>query len=716
MEYGKTALIKRTTNAAREGWTTAKIKDLIDSLWRDPMMLRWSGFWNAGAADTTIAWNNTDKKFSIASPPDGAYSFFQYRQKLSYHQIADDREIDISADITEGLFVFYFDFSNELGDQDLQVLVNPSATELHDVFVFRTVVATLYWDSDNNAPLCFGNDRWGSEINPHEQWINYLTEFARRHADGGLTLYDFIINGDGSSNNHVRWKVNPGSFWHGDFLIDIARAGSATDIPVLYWDGGDPRMTVNPTFQVISAGRLCYNPGGTASMPATSGKYVMYHAFATNDMVTDHHVVSVMGRLQYDTLSDAYAGRDAELLTLLSDMPQTGKCYLATLFYEVNDSFTNTPKARIVSIAEGSGNGGGSGDTTGHPPVTIAPGSTQYLSIGDPQVLAFNPQNLMAAITTIIGDTINSNNETLLGNINAQLADGKYSDIITTTLAAYTYVTVWGVINLNERMGEFKVTVIIHDLSDDSTYHLQSILGFDFIDPTAEVNEQNNTISDGSVTLTLSVNASDMLEAALSGMTTNAKRIHFCFERCILGNDGLPQGTGNLYLDGESEISAWANLNGTGGMQLGGDAVPGTIGNITQNAGLILSSETALSAWANLEGTGETEFAASGRIDDINAPETNFGLLYNFAALTDARELAPTGYRVCTLDDVNDLIAYMGGELAAGGKLKAIDQWEAPNTGASDEKEFSAIPAGWRSELGVFANQLLKNRIWIDNR
>lgn len=94
----------------------------------------------------------------------------------------------------------------------------------------------------------------------------------------------------------------------------------------------------------------------------------------------------------------------------------------------------------------------------------------------------------------------------------------------------------------------------------------------------------------------------------------------------------------------------------------------------------------------------------------------DFGLLYNFAALTDGRELAPTGYRVCTLTDVQELISYLGGELAAGGKLKALTQWTDPNTGATNETNFTATPAGYRTNLGEFAMQLLKNRIWIDNR
>lgn len=92
------------------------------------------------------------------------------------------------------------------------------------------------------------------------------------------------------------------------------------------------------------------------------------------------------------------------------------------------------------------------------------------------------------------------------------------------------------------------------------------------------------------------------------------------------------------------------------------------------------------------------------------------GLLYNFHAIEDLRQVAPTGYRVATLADIYDLINYIGTEATAGGPLKAVTTWETPNTGATDSKGFHALPAGTRDNLGTFADQLLKTNIWIDNR
>lgn len=102
-------------------------------------------------------------------------------------------------------------------------------------------------------------------------------------------------------------------------------------------------------------------------------------------------------------------------------------------------------------------------------------------------------------------------------------------------------------------------------------------------------------------------------------------------------------------------------------------------------------------------------------------PGGNFvemGRLYNFPALEDTRQLAPTGYRAATLQDVVELIEYLGGETVAGGHIKqaGTDNWEAPNTGADNSSGLKALPAGTRSELGTFADRFFNTTFWIDNR
>ncbi|MEI6090474.1 MAG: fibrobacter succinogenes major paralogous domain-containing protein [bacterium] len=86
-----------------------------------------------------------------------------------------------------------------------------------------------------------------------------------------------------------------------------------------------------------------------------------------------------------------------------------------------------------------------------------------------------------------------------------------------------------------------------------------------------------------------------------------------------------------------------------------------------------------------------------------------YGKLYNWYAVNDPRGLAPAGWRVPHNSDLTILLNSLGGEAVAGGKLKeaGTNHWQYPNTGATNESGFTALPGGARypkfSELG-FSN------------
>jgi uncharacterized protein (TIGR02145 family) len=79
-----------------------------------------------------------------------------------------------------------------------------------------------------------------------------------------------------------------------------------------------------------------------------------------------------------------------------------------------------------------------------------------------------------------------------------------------------------------------------------------------------------------------------------------------------------------------------------------------------------------------------------------------YGGAYNWYAVNTGK-LCPLGWHVPSDGEWMDLIDYLGGRNIAGGKLKSTGTleggdglWNSPNTGATNETGFSAVPAGGR--------------------
>ena len=108
--------------------------------------------------------------------------------------------------------------------------------------------------------------------------------------------------------------------------------------------------------------------------------------------------------------------------------------------------------------------------------------------------------------------------------------------------------------------------------------------------------------------------------------------------------------------------------------------------------GTAISNETDNGAWAAL-----TTEAFCIYNNTSNAVDT-YGLLYNWWAATDGRNLAPEGWHVPTDAEWQVLIDYLGGNTDAGGKLKeaGTTHWVSPNTGANNESGFTGLPCGYR--------------------
>lgn len=81
--------------------------------------------------------------------------------------------------------------------------------------------------------------------------------------------------------------------------------------------------------------------------------------------------------------------------------------------------------------------------------------------------------------------------------------------------------------------------------------------------------------------------------------------------------------------------------------------------------------------------------------DNDSKNEKPYGKLYDWYAVNDTRGLAPEGWHIPSDAEWTELINFLGGDKVAGAKLKATILWKNPNTGATNENGFNAIPGGF---------------------
>lgn len=111
-----------------------------------------------------------------------------------------------------------------------------------------------------------------------------------------------------------------------------------------------------------------------------------------------------------------------------------------------------------------------------------------------------------------------------------------------------------------------------------------------------------------------------------------------------------------------------------------------------------------------------TRYCYKNKPDSCNV----YGGLYTWETIMNGEEssnavpsgvqgICPTGWHVPSAAEWEILVDYLGGALVAGGKLKSTrtvpedpPRWDLPNTGATNETGFTALPGGYRYSNGSF--------------
>jgi uncharacterized protein (TIGR02145 family) len=109
----------------------------------------------------------------------------------------------------------------------------------------------------------------------------------------------------------------------------------------------------------------------------------------------------------------------------------------------------------------------------------------------------------------------------------------------------------------------------------------------------------------------------------------------------------------------------------------------------------------------SVEETPIYQWAYDGNEKNVPA----YGRLYTWYAASNA---CPTGWHIPNNFEWDVLMEYLGGQSIVGGKLKesGLAYWDDPNTGASNEAGFTALPGGIRDINGSFDSIASKGEWW----
>jgi len=133
-----------------------------------------------------------------------------------------------------------------------------------------------------------------------------------------------------------------------------------------------------------------------------------------------------------------------------------------------------------------------------------------------------------------------------------------------------------------------------------------------------------------------------------------------------------------------------------------------------------IPNETDNTTWAGL---------STGAYCNYNNDEGyvgTYGRLYNGFAVLDGRNIAPAGWHVPTDAEWKQLEMYLGMSQTEadassrwrgtdeGGKIKeaGTTHWNSPNTGATNESGFTALPGGYRTVIGGYTSMVSSAYFW----
>jgi hypothetical protein len=293
-------------------------------------------------AESTISFNDTFRKFSI-SPVVTEFSFYIEGNKYT----KTTTEELVIPDLTGNHYIYY----DTNGDLASTMVFSASIIQLY------AFVAVVYWNSSTSSHTYFAEERHGITMDGVTH--SYLhTVFGARYLSG-LALQGFSVDGSGSLASDAQFTADTGSLRDEDILHILP---AQSQIPILYREGTSWKKKAADSFPVIYSGtagytgangRLPYNQfiaGNWQLTEVSNSSYVLVHFFGTNDI--DNPIVGIQGIAEYNSIASARLSANSEIVSL-AGLPFAEFVAVGSVIFETATSYSNTPKARVISTDTG---------------------------------------------------------------------------------------------------------------------------------------------------------------------------------------------------------------------------------------------------------------------------------------------------------------------------------------------------------------------------
>jgi uncharacterized protein (TIGR02145 family) len=134
-----------------------------------------------------------------------------------------------------------------------------------------------------------------------------------------------------------------------------------------------------------------------------------------------------------------------------------------------------------------------------------------------------------------------------------------------------------------------------------------------------------------------------------------------------------------------------------------------------------LNTGTMIPDWMNQSDNSVIEKYCYNNLEsncDIYGGLYQWSEMMQYTLTEGTKGICPTGWHLPTDADLTTLATYLGGVSIAGGKLKETGtaHWWSPNTGATNESGFTAVPAATRYYTGGFSPLGEREAVWSSTR